>query len=377
MASEAIKKMFLERMFKRRQAQQAGEAFKSIAGTPEQQIDVHVPDPTAQSLQPGGTLPQGASPFGLMNVEQQTQPATGLFDTQNPDRFQQFAINAAGSSVPSLQKYGLEQIGGMGESGMPTAADYLGAKTFAYGAGDGQMQRGVLGKEGVVPIGQPYDPRNPYLNTGTEFTNYNRPGSEIPINLSQAQFEKKQGDADFKFLDNYSVNVDKGEAGLEAMDFLMSGLDEMANTATGWSTGLGSILKDFPTSEANAWQSMKTTVLSGLGLDKMAELKSLSSTGSTGFGALNEKELELLVSYRGKLEQTNDAKIIKKMIGNMQRLIGNARKRTVRRLTNAKKRFNKLAPERGYETTGVTPQANNLEAPEPTDINDLVNKYAD
>jgi len=191
--------------------------------------------------------------------------------------------------------------------------------------------------------------------------NYQRQGGTIPINIAQAKFEDERGKADFKFLNEYGLNVDKGEASLEAMDFLTTGLDSLVENATGWSTGYGSFLKNVPLTDANSWNSMKTTVLSGLGLDKMAELKSLSPSGSTGFGALNEAELELLVSYRGKLEQTNDPKVIKKMIGNMQRLISSARKRTVRRLTNAKKRFDKLAPSRGYEETGVTPQANNLE----------------
>ncbi len=112
MASEAIKKMFLERMLSRQQSRRAGAAFNEMAGSPEQQIDVNVPDTTAQSLQPGDTLPQGASPFGLMNVEQQTQPATGLFQGLSEQQVPQMQAvkQMVSSGSPLLQKQGMSML---------------------------------------------------------------------------------------------------------------------------------------------------------------------------------------------------------------------------------------------------------------------------
>lgn len=360
----------------------AGSIFGDIVGlfsgalTPEQQRAQKVQGlfGAPNAVRVDGTMQsaefdaQGNPINQRMTSQEPTYQSTGLF--QNLPQAQIPQMQAAKQMVSSpdklMQKAGYDLLDELtsADSGNPSAADYLSAKTFAYGAGDGKMQRGVLDESGKLrPIGAPYDPRNPYLNVGTEFVNPNMPNSAVPINLSQAEFKKKQGVADQKFLDTYSVNVDKGESGLEAMDFLTNSLDELANSATGWSTGMGAVLKDLPTSDANAWQTMKVGVLSGLGLDKMAELKSLSPTGSTGFGALNEKELELLVSYRGKLEQTNNPKQIKRIIGNMQRLINNSRKRVVRRLTNAQKRFDKLAGDYEYDTAGETRLPDNLEPP--------------
>jgi len=112
MASEALKKLFFEQLFAQQAAQQTADASRQAIGNPEQQIDVNVPDPTAQSLQPGDVLPQGASPFGLMNVEEQTIPATGLFQNLSEQQIPQMQAvkDFVGSGNPMLQKQGMSML---------------------------------------------------------------------------------------------------------------------------------------------------------------------------------------------------------------------------------------------------------------------------
>ncbi len=327
---------------------------------------------------------QGQEVNQQMTAQEPSYQSTGLFEGLRPEQVpqMQYAKELMASGDAGMQKQSMKAVEDVlameAGGGQPSASDYLDARVNAYGApvkmvngknvNEGKMQRALMDSEGNPDWkGTAYDPRQSYVKTGTEYTDVYGNKPDIPINIAQAKFEEERGKADFEFLDNYGINVDKGESALEAMDFLSSGLDKLVESATGWSTGWGAFMKDVPTTDANAWNTMKTTVLSGLGIGKMEELKALSSSGSTGFGALNEKELELLTSYKGKLEQTNDPKVIKKIINDMKKLVSSARRRTVRSLTNAEKRFNKLAPSRGYDTTGVTPQANNLEpAAKPT-----------
>jgi len=64
-------------------------------------------------------------------------------------------------------------------------------------------------------------------------------------------------------------------------------------------TGYASLLTklQIPGMAATDWNEAKDVIVSRLAVDKMAELKSLSATGSSGFGALSQKELEVLQKH--------------------------------------------------------------------------------
>ena len=218
--------------------------------------------------------------------------------------------------------------------------------------------------------------RDQYLNAGTHYQDKEDPNKRININNAGKKFEEGKGAADIKRMNDYSMNIDRTEAGIEEMDFLSSELDVLSNKATGWSTGLGSILKDMPLSDANEWNSIKTGVLAGLGLDKIMSMKAASASGSTGMGALNAQELELLVSYRGKLEQTTNAKQIRSVVNKMQRLISNSRRRMSTRLTNESKWFQSKTGRYDFDTSGTPDLPDNLSpANKEMSLDDLLNKY--
>lgn len=80
-------------------------------------------------------------------------------------------------------------------------------------------------------------------------------------------------------------------------------------------------------SSAGKARSYLKQVTSGVALDAMMRLKEASKQGATGFGALSERELEILVSKMGALDpDTTDPQIIKETLDNIQRVIDQVKK---------------------------------------------------
>jgi len=93
-------------------AQQRQQQVEGLIGSPSQQVDVNVPDTTALNMQPGQPLPLGANPMGLMAIEQQGTPSSGLFtdlsDNQVP--MMQTIKGLMGSTDPLMQKQGYSML---------------------------------------------------------------------------------------------------------------------------------------------------------------------------------------------------------------------------------------------------------------------------
>lgn len=355
MASEAIKQMFLRNMLaqgeKTAQRKRDEERYQQIAQMAPDLVGSQGQAANPYQQSPDELFPGEAPIPGLTNVDQEAVPGTGLYDqsVSPQERFIAYNQRLQESAMPSLQKQALAGLSSMQGEAMPSTAPRAEAKTFLIGVGDGKVQRAAWdGAGGVKRLGEPFNSRNPYLDQADQYIDPDT-GKVVKKNLTEAELRKKEGVDIQNRLSEYSMNVAKGEAGLEQVDFMDEQLDNLANTATGWSTGFGSFFKAVPTSDANKWDTMKTGVLAGLGLDKIAEMKSQSSTGATGMGALNEKELDLLVSYRGKLEQANTPEEIKRVIGRMKRLLDNSRKRTVARLAREETWFKKQTDRFGSD----------------------------
>ena len=300
MASEAIKRMFMERMFSRQDAQRAGELASNIFGRMGTSKDVHRPDPS--------------SPFGLMNVETEETPATGLFERgiSEQDKYTRASRQLVESGSPVLQKQGLSMMSGM-QGNLMSGAGYD-PKTFAYGAGDGKMQRGFLQEGEVQPIGQPYDPRSPFLDVGTRFVDPNDPSRDVQKELAQAEYEKKKGVAQQAFYEDYIGETATIEGSVYENNETKRLLNEMSGLVKHDTAGFGSWLRTTPLTDATYVSELKSTIQSRLALAKMMSLKSASSTGSTGFGALSEKELKLLTDFQGSLALAQDPKDIKRVL---------------------------------------------------------------
>jgi hypothetical protein len=151
-----------------------------------------------------------------------------------------------------------------------------------------------------------------------------RQGGFVPKTLGPAQtpehaaniIEAEEGEKSrMGRLTSFETDMDVATSTLSSINRTKEELAHLAGITDAGSAGWGTLLKGLPESDAMIWDQVKTTVQSQLGLEKMAELKALSSTGSTGFGALNEKELDLLVKHLGALEQATGPKEIKRVIG--------------------------------------------------------------
>jgi hypothetical protein len=85
-----------------------------------------------------------------------------------------------------------------------------------------------------------------------------------------------------------------------------------------WEAGwMGDKLKDFAGTDAYKLDKQLDQVRGGVALGKMAELKSTSPTGSTGFGALAVPELNLLMSGKGSLETGQGEDILSQRLANI------------------------------------------------------------
>ncbi|MGA1553429.1 MAG: hypothetical protein ACO35I_05225 [Burkholderiaceae bacterium] len=79
-------------------------------------------------------------------------------------------------------------------------------------------------------------------------------------------------------------------------------IDEAINKSDWWSTGLGAeTLAGVGGTDAAQLNALLEPVRSYIAINRMKKLKEASPTGSTGFGALSEKELSLLTGEQGAL----------------------------------------------------------------------------
>jgi len=83
-------------------------------------------------------------------------------------------------------------------------------------------------------------------------------------------------------------------------------IDRALATASGWSTGPGAALKDFPiiggSTAAGQMESLLSTIQSNVGFDKLQAMREASPTGGA-LGSVTEKELAFLQSVFGSLRQ--------------------------------------------------------------------------
>ena len=115
-------------------------------------------------------------------------------------------------------------------------------------------------------------------------------------------------------LNSYPTASVAAESYVQDIDDTVSMLSDLKDRTSGATTGFGAWLQNMPATEAKRWRELAGTVQARLAMDKMSELKSLSPTGSTGFGALNEKELKLMTSYLGSLESSQSPEALRENI---------------------------------------------------------------
>lgn len=104
----------------------------------------------------------------------------------------------------------------------------------------------------------------------------------------------------------------------------LAALRRLHEGATNWTTGYGAFLRHLPKTDAAEWYAELETVNSQTVLDTMKELKSMSQAGATGFGAVNERELMVMMDKWGKIipgmADSDIKEIIERRISIMERI---------------------------------------------------------
>ncbi|MEM6484613.1 MAG: hypothetical protein AAF662_06470, partial [Pseudomonadota bacterium] len=89
---------------------------------------------------------------------------------------------------------------------------------------------------------------------------------------------------------------------------------------------LGAVLQQVPGSNARDFAATRDRITAFLSLDKIAEMKSQSSTGATGLGAVNEKEFDALSKARTNLDQAQSPgqmkKALRELLARLNRIQG-------------------------------------------------------
>lgn len=120
-----------------------------------------------------------------------------------------------------------------------------------------------------------------------------------------------QSDKDVGFYLDYPSSMKVAEDSIYDIEYTMRETAELNGLTDHSTTGFGSWIAGLPLTGATDWRELKSTVVSRLALTKMMLLKAASSTGSTGFGALSEKELKILTDNLASLEQKQSPTKIK------------------------------------------------------------------
>lgn len=155
-------------------------------------------------------------------------------------------------------------------------------------------------------------------------------GQTYSKNVGAVSIEKGIGADIATRLGNFKQNRKAQQSMVVGFEDSLGALKRLNEGANNWTTGYSAFLKYLPNTDAREWFAELETVGSQTVLDTMKELKSMSQTGSTGFGAVNIKELEVMMNKWGKLDEHMDdvavKEVITRRIAIMERLMKKVKK---------------------------------------------------
>jgi hypothetical protein len=94
--------------------------------------------------------------------------------------------------------------------------------------------------------------------------------------------------------------------------------------------GFGSYLRFLPETDAKAFANSRQALVSGLAMENLQHLKSISPTGASGFGALSESELRVLQDSIVRLDVETDPATVNKMLGIIEEKLNKVKQAAVR-----------------------------------------------
>lgn len=171
--------------------------------------------------------------------------------------------------------------------------------------------------------GRPINMPAPPAGYQYEYDEEGRPVRAVPIPGSPQAMEYEQKQREFQAGQDAAKQSQKNE--LTKAATLKQSLDEARNllaTGTAVTGTLSRVPAMYSGTNAGKFRSVLKQIQSGVALDTMMRLKKASASGATGFGALSERELDILINDLGALDpDTTDPEIIEKTLNNIQRII--------------------------------------------------------
>jgi len=191
-----------------------------------------------------------------------------------------------------------------------------------------------------------------YLNQGTQFAPTTGQGPTVPIYNQEAASEKAQGagygKAQSDYVTGYGSMRDAEDDFISNLRSTKALISEAGAKAGYKNTGWMSYLDQIPATDARSMTNLVETIQSRIAMDQMMNLKASSPTGSTGFGALSQKELSVLQDYLGKIDPKSSPAAVKKQLRRVFTMMDNMEKRYDKKRTRNDKKYNmflKRAPE--------------------------------
>ena len=130
---------------------------------------------------------------------------------------------------------------------------------------------------------------------GMEIVSDGKGGFRFSTNVTNDDIDRKNA--------NIVSTIEEGNTMLSAVAGVIDAYENSDMPITGLFSIPASIISSTP---QGIVRSYTRTLQSGVALDAIKGLKALSATGATGFGALNEAELQLLLDHVGSLNPDED-----------------------------------------------------------------------
>jgi hypothetical protein len=301
-----------QEFIKHRNAQQLSQATPYVMGTPPQ-AGTPFEYPQMEGEQPIEGLWEGAGP----------QPASqgGLWDESltPTDRMLRMTQRAGMSDVPGYQDMAVNNLQQRSSAVMGPASNNMGfgaARRMVQDEDQDQFWVGNVTNKATGEMETVYSPIGGHGKTKPKgkvelIDDYGlTSGEKISWEAEKARV-KAETDKEVGFYLDYPTAMAAAEDAIYDIEYTMRDAAELYDLTDHTTAGFGSWIAGLPLTGATDWRELKSTVQSRLALTKMMLLKAASSTGSTGFGALSEKELKILTDNLASLEQKKSPEAIK------------------------------------------------------------------
>ncbi len=147
-------------------------------------------------------------------------------------------------------------------------------------------------------------------------------GVKYDKNTGEVIIESKAAEHIVGRLTGYADNLVKRENQMIGMDEYITQLELLDSGADWTTTGMmQAALGWIPGMDQRDWRNTLDTVNAKSVMEAMTTLKAMSSTGSTGFGAVNLKELETMQDNWGKLDPLSSPEQIKSVVQDRLRIL--------------------------------------------------------